>query len=150
MGEGNYASNIKKQGKSHKSGLTKPNMEGDNVQLALQLPGQNDFWEIGLTLLADGSPEVFVWRVPNRFDAVKTARRIHLSALRDEAGRKTRYEAEIPFGAIGLTDHIGRNGFRFNLIVNDNDGGGRESFIMVAPGIGEDKDISTYPLVRFR
>ena len=28
MGEGNYASNIKKQGKSHTSGLTKPNMEG--------------------------------------------------------------------------------------------------------------------------
>ena len=26
--KGNYASNIKKQGKSHTSGLTKPNMEG--------------------------------------------------------------------------------------------------------------------------
>lgn len=35
MGEGNYASNIKKQGKSHTSGLTKPNMEG--IQFPFQL-----------------------------------------------------------------------------------------------------------------
>lgn len=124
--------------------------KGDNIQFALRLPGQNGFWELGLTRLADGSPEVFVWRAPDGFDATKSARQIRLSTARDEIKKQTRYEAEIPFGAVGLTEQAGRSGFRFNLIVNDNDGETRESFIMAAPGLGEDKDPSNYPLVRFR
>ena len=35
MGKGNYASNIRKLEKSYKSGLTKPNMEGGVLCVAL-------------------------------------------------------------------------------------------------------------------
>ena len=50
MGEGNYASNIKKQGKSHTSGLTKPNMEGSKRELAASL---GEAWlKNGFTVLA--------------------------------------------------------------------------------------------------
>ncbi|WP_419645558.1 hypothetical protein [Victivallis vadensis] len=44
---------------------------------------------------------------------------------------------------------MGRAGFRFNLLVNDNDGFGRESFIALAPGLGESKDPGRYPVVKF-
>ncbi len=124
--------------------------QGDNIQFAVKLPTQNDFWEIGLTHLGDGTPEVFVWRAPNGFDAEQTAKSIRLTTNRDEMKKQTIYRAEIPFEAIGLNDRIGQDGFRFNLIVNDNDGEIRESFIMVAPGIGADKDTTKYPLVRFQ
>lgn len=123
--------------------------EGDNVQIALKLPKQNNFWEIGLTRLNDGSSEAFVWIAPAEFDTGKTAEQIQLTTNRDELKKQTIYQAEIPFDAIGMSEGIGRDGFRFNLIVNDNDHGVREGFIMMAPGIGEDKDASKYPLVRF-
>ena len=43
MGKGNYASNIRKLEKSYKSGLTKPNMEGDFEQTPsyFSVKGQN-------------------------------------------------------------------------------------------------------------
>ncbi len=124
--------------------------KGDNIQLALRIPGQNDFWEIGLTRLDNGSPEAYIWRAPQGFDAEKAAAKINLTTDRNETKKLTTYKAEIPFDAIGLTQKSGSEGFRFNLIVNDNDGEIRESFIMVAPGIGASKDTAKYPLVRFR
>ncbi len=124
--------------------------QGDNIQFALRLPGQSDFWEIGLTHLENRSPEVYIWRTPQGFDAEKAAAKINLATDRNEAKKLTTYKAEIPFDAIGLTEKAGSEGFRFNLIVNDNDGEIRESFIMVAPGIGASKDTAKYPLVRFR
>ncbi len=123
---------------------------GDNIQMALQLPGQSALWEIGLTLLADHRPEVHVWMAPDKFDPVQTAKAIQLEARRDETKKLTFYEAKIPFAAIGLTQQIGKRGFRFNLIVNDNDGQVRESCIGVAPGIAESKTPQLYPMVHFR
>lgn len=123
--------------------------KGDNIQFAFLLPGQNERWEIGLTRLKSGNSEVHVWQAPRRFDPVRTAAEITLETSRDENSHTTGYEARIPFKAIGLTDQAGRDGFRFNLLVNDNDGFGRESFIAIGPGIGESKDPSRYPVVKF-
>ena len=55
----------------------------------------------------------------------------------------------IPFAAIGLNRNVGGGSFRFNLLVNDNDGEGRESYIAIAPGIGESKTPDEYPVVIF-
>ena len=41
------------------------------------------------------------------------------------------------------------HGFRFNLLVNDNDGEGRRGWIAIAPGIGERKDPSLFPFIIF-
>ncbi len=120
---------------------------GDNIQFALQLPEQSGFWEIGLTRLADGSCEPWVWLAPTGYAADNTASRIKLSTSRDDAAQKTLYHAEIPFDAIGLTETSGRQGFRFNLLVNDNDGKGRNNCIAIAPGIAESKSPSRYPTV---
>lgn len=122
---------------------------GDSIQLAFALSGQEGNWELGLTRLESGKSEVHVWHAPHAFKPETAAAKIALETSRDETAALTCYEARIPFAAIGLTERAGREGFRFNLLVNDNDGGGRESFIAVAPGLGETKDPSRYPVVKF-
>ena len=122
--------------------------QGDNIQLGLQLPRQNGQWELGFTRLADGKPELFVWLHPEGYDPEKCAREIRLSTRRNESARETVYEAIIPFRAIGLTEEIGLEGFRFSFLVNDNDGTCRESAISASPGMLI-KDSSRYPTVCF-
>lgn len=123
---------------------------GDNIQLALQLPGQSGLWEIGLTRLADGEPETWIWLAPTGYSPEKAAPRIKLVTSRDETTAQTVYHAELPFETIGLTETTGKQGFRFNLLVNDNDGKGRNNCIAVAPGIAESKSPGRYPTVCFR
>ncbi len=122
---------------------------GDNVQFAIQLPGQNSFWEFGLSL-CNGSSEVFCWQAPRGFSAPKTSASIRLKISRDEAVHQTVYKAEIPRAALGLSDSVGKAGFRFNLLVNDNDGEKRESSMSIAPGIERNKNPAKFPFVSFR
>lgn len=124
--------------------------KGDNVQMALQLPGQSGLWEVGLTRRNNGESEVFVWLAPTGFNTTEVAASIKLATKRDESAKTTTYEATIPFSTIGLSEEIGRRGFRFNLLVNDNDGHVRESYICIAPGIADDKNPKRYPTVSFR
>ncbi len=121
---------------------------GDSVQFGLELPGRKGHWEFGLSRLADGAPEVWCWAAPDGRTATAAAAAVKLTTTRE--GTVTGYEAEIPFAAIGLTEGILREGFRFNLLINDNDGEGRKNWIGIAPGIGESKDPAKYPFVIFK
>ena len=123
--------------------------KGDNVQLALALPGRLGYWEIGLTRGNTGRGEVFLWSVPDGAEARETAARIGLETARDEARKLTVYEARIPLAAVGLSEEAGRAGFRFNMLVSDNDGGGRESCLAISPGLGDGKDPGLYQVVKF-
>ena len=40
-------------------------------------------------------------------------------------------------------------GIRFNLLINDNDGEGRDGWIQIAPGIGDEKNPGKFPFVIF-
>ncbi len=121
---------------------------GDNVQLGIELPGQNGNWELGLTHLANGAPEVWCWAAPDGWDRSKSAAQIRLQTSRKDT--ETVYEAVIPFPAIGLAPEMLKDGFRFNLLINDNDGEGRKGWISISPGIGEEKDTRKFPFVIFR
>ena len=123
---------------------------GDNIQMALQLPGQKGMWELGFTRLADGKNETFAWLAPSGFSADKAAGAVRLETSRDEKKKQTVYRAVVPFEAIGLNETVKKSGFRLNLIVNDNDGEMRESCIGIGPGIAEDKDPEHYPIIKFR
>ncbi len=116
--------------------------EGDNIQLGLQIPGQNNSWELGLTLLADGNAATWCWGAPKGFDPQKVASAIRLKASRDEAAKKTLYEAEIPLAAIGA----GKEPMiRFNLLLNDNDGEMRESYLRLFHGLGSGRTSADWP-----
>ncbi len=116
---------------------------GDSVQFSLELPGQRGYWELGLARLADGSPDTWCWAAPEGYDSAA----IKLTTGRTET--ETVYDAVIPFRVLGLTRKIMKEGFRFNLLVNDNDGGGRQGWINISSGIGERKDTSLFPFVIF-
>ena len=121
--------------------------KADSIQFAFQLPGQNGYWEIGLARLDNGSPEVFVFQAPAGFDPAKIASAMKLVTSR--SGTETVYELDIPNNAIGFTPAIFKGGFRFNLLVNDSDGEGRDGWIHIAPGIGENKNPDKFPFVVF-
>ena len=114
----------------------------DCVQFRLLFPGQRGAWEIG----AAGDKH-FVWYAPEGFVKEEADRRIRSRVIREKD--ETVYEIRIPLAALGIGRQALRDGFRFNLIVNDNDGQGRKGWIQVAPGLGGNKDAEQYPFVVF-
>ncbi|WP_418393440.1 endo-1,4-beta-xylanase [Victivallis lenta] len=121
--------------------------KGDNIQFAFQLPGQTGHWEIGLSRLDSGKPEVIVFQTPTGFDPAAVAKACRLVTTRE--GNVTGYDFTLPGNAAGMTPEMFRNGFRFNLLVNDNDGEGRDGWIHIAPGIGDSKNPDKFPFVVF-
>ena len=124
-----------------------PIWKGDSLQICFKLPSQDGFWEIGAALTDSGRPEIFVYHAPAGFDRKTVARGIRLQAKRK--GSRTFYNLLLPLEICGLTPELLRSGFRFNLLVNDNDGEGRDGWIQIAPGIGETKNPAQYPFLLF-
>ncbi len=123
--------------------------KADSVQLALHLPGQPSIWEFGFARLDDGREEAAVWLTPPGFSAEETVKNLQLKTERNEQSKVTTYYIVIPLQTIGLNSKIGRQGFRFNLLVNDNDGAFRKNAIGITPGIAEEKSSAQYVLVDF-
>lgn len=121
--------------------------KGDNVQIGLAVPEQKQYWEIGASLLDSGKSETFVWSSPSDFDSVKSVAMIKADITRKNS--TTNYKIEIPFKAIGVNRSILKKGIRFNLLVNDNDSFGRERWIRISEGIGAEKKIDRYPVIKF-
>ena len=70
-----------------------------------------------------------------------------LDAEVTRSGTVTRYRVAVPLAAVGITETVCREGFRFNLLVNDNDGYGRESWMGIADGIAAARSDVAWPLV---
>ncbi len=119
---------------------------GDDVQVALASHLQQGHWEFGLARRDDGTSSVACWLGPAGFDASKAASRVELATKRE--GSITSYDACIPYEAVGFGPELPYQGFRFNLLVNDNDGDGRDAFIELKRGNFSTKDASAYPFVR--
>ncbi len=123
--------------------------KSDSVQFAIALNSQKTPWKIGLSHINAGKSAVFIWSAPDGFNAKNTAEKIHLRSSRNEKTKQTVYEAEIPFPAIGLNPQKA-DSFRFNLLVNDNDGEIRESYIAIAPDLGNRLNAENYPTVHLK
>ena len=121
----------------------------DSLQLGLQLPRQKGFWLFGL---ADGKngTQSYIWYAPAGYSMQKSAAKIRLKVRRDEAAKKTVYDCELPYSAIGLTQAKGKDGFKLNMLVNDNDGKRREGFLRLTPGIGNTPDPEHWRSVVFQ
>ena len=121
--------------------------KGDNLQICFKFPSQDDYWELGASLLDSGKPEMYVFHAPRRFRKEEVRKQLRLTAERK--GTTTSYRIRIPLDACGWTPAMLRGGFRFNLLVNENDGEGRDGWLQIAPGIGENKDPERYPFILF-
>ena len=56
---------------------------------------------------------------------------------------------KIPFSSIGVDSVRLKQGIRFNALINDNDGYGREGWIQIAEGIASNRSADLYPLIVF-
>ena len=119
---------------------------GDSVQFAMEFPGQSGYFELGGALNAAGKPFTDCWRVPAGIKIPELMEQVKLDISRN--GNKTTYLFSIPLDALKISDRQLRDGFRFNILVNDNDNGkDRKCFMRLAPGIGADHSMRHSPLV---
>jgi len=122
--------------------------KGDSVQLAIATPGQDGSWEIGLTHLANGGSEVTAWAAPKGIEISAALAQIILTTTRDDERMTTTYAATLPLAALGIDATAAQHGIALNVLVNDNDAGSRESFLVIAPGLGRgDNNSSRYPVI---
>ena len=129
----------------------------DGLQFILESPDQRGNYEIGFAMTNEGHPVVHLWSVPAGFDIERVKNAIKLKTWRDN-DIQTWYDAQIPLSAIGFTDKILSEGFRFNAIFYDDDGDGdekdmwslRDTHMEIAPGITTDKEYSSSPIVKIR
>jgi len=119
--------------------------KGDGIQLALQVPGMKDYWEIGAAMDNDGNILKAAWITPPGIKGAEDFFTVSCSPIKGGL----RYDLALQQDKFGLTDKAMEQGFKFNLIVNDNDGTLREGFVRIASGIGEIKDPRMFPTVRF-
>jgi hypothetical protein len=120
----------------------------DGLQFILEAPGQSGNFEFGLARTEDGKPLTKTWIVPVGFDAEKVNGAVKLVTSRN--GDITLYDATIPISAIGFTEEMITNGFRFNAIIYDDDamGDSRDNWIEIVPGIAIGKDYTASPFVK--
>ena len=119
---------------------------GDDVQVRFASRRQRGGWEFGLAQARDGAPDVFCWQAPGGLRPEAAAAKVRLSVTRE--GATTRYDALFPLAALGFDERMLREGLRFNLLVNDNDGAGRDLMLEIVRGRFQDPGAS--PIVRFR
>jgi hypothetical protein len=117
---------------------------GDGVQVGLQFPGQNGYWELGAALAGDGSVLRSCWSRPAGAAAAEAD-----AAVTAIAGGM-RYELVLPLARFGAAGTALVQGLRWNLVINDSDDDkvGRKAFLRLAPGLGERKDPAAWPMLR--
>lgn len=121
---------------------------GDDIQVALDWPGLKGHFELGFARLENGTPDVHCWIAPDGFNPAKAAGWVELETWRD--GDITRYDAFLPYmpDTCATRETLAR-GIRFDLMVNDNDGDGRDATLEIVPGSFHSKDMSSASRVRF-
>ena len=85
---------------------------------------------------------------PEGFNADEAAAWVELTTSR--TGTVTRYDVLVPYAeSEDYTEKTLTDGIRFNLMVNDNDGDGRDATIEIVPNTFHSKDIMLAPVVRW-
>ena len=122
--------------------------QGDSIQLFLELPGRGT-WVAGGSLNESGKAEKWIWNAPKGCSAEDALAAMGFHAERKD--KKTIYHFQIPRREFQLTESLLNHGFRFNLLVNDADTkrDGREGWIRIAPGAGDEVAPIHYPIVFF-
>ncbi len=123
----------------------------DSVQCVIDVPGQSGFWKLEFADHDTRGPLTMIWSRP--VGAPDKQPEIRLLTTKPEtvgpASQNRIYEARISRADLGLTDEILRDGFRFNIAVNDHDGTVRAHAIELSPGLVLNKSVENLPCVMF-
>jgi len=117
---------------THRQGFSGNDVaRGDSIMLMLQ--DQTSQWQISLSRLDNGKPDIHTWKAPAGLEPAQVTAKIRLDVARQ--AQHTIYTAAIPLNAINLSAEQLRRGIRFNLQINDNDGDGRKSMLKLIPAV---------------
>lgn len=117
----------------------------DSIQFAIYQGESGTGWyEIGLGS-EDSVPMIHCWISPlvGQKNSFSDSRLVI-----QRQGKETIYEAAIPWKELAPISPQNKP-FRFSLVVNDNDGSGREGWIEWGEGIAEDKAVSKFRCCEF-
>ncbi len=120
--------------------------QGDSIQMALVVPGQDGPFELGLARGDNGRPLVHSWSTPRGYNGGAVFRAVALQTQRK--GDLTIYEVQLPYQAFGLSDALLSTGVRFSFVVNDLDDAkqtAREGYLKLSDGIAGQKDTLRFP-----
>jgi hypothetical protein len=120
--------------------------DADSIQMGLiGIQQTGTFWEFGFARSNQGEDMIHLFSRPS--DTQDISDQIRLDTEPINGG--LRYTVKLPMEGLGLADSDLREGLRFSLIVNDDDGEGRQGYIQISEGIGRTKDASLFPVLSF-
>ena len=122
--------------------------QGDGVLLAVAVPGQDGWFELGLSRGDGGRAAVHSRRSPRGFKGGQVFRAVRLEAQR--RGDVTSYDVLLPYEAFGLSDELMKQGLRFSFVVNDLDEPketAREGYLRLSDGVEGRADPLRFPTV---
>ncbi|MEM6394064.1 MAG: hypothetical protein AAF797_14960 [Planctomycetota bacterium] len=120
--------------------------KADGLQFGFLLPGQSQAWEFGAGLHEQG-PAAVTYRHAGAGHEDPAA--AFQTTIEPTSGGLL-YRLVIPCEALGTTaGQLRTQGMKFGLVVNDDDGGGREGWARISEGIARGKNPDAFPLVIF-
>ena len=120
--------------------------KGDSLEWAFATAAGDKSWRFGVALSDTGAVETAVWNQPN--DSPVASERIQAAVVRQ--GTTTRYQVAYPMDELGISDDELRSGIRMSILVNDDDGFGREGWATLSEGMGRRFDPTLFPIVKFQ
>lgn len=120
--------------------------DGFQFGIAPGIPGESAEWyDMGFSQTPAGG-QIFSWITPNGVEA-GLIRNGDLKIVRNEENKITRYELTLPWSE--LSPVVPADGvFSFSLLLNENDGDGRNGYWEWGSGIGGAKDPKKYRTVQ--
>ncbi|MBB6730211.1 hypothetical protein H7C18_04800 [Cohnella sp. CBP 2801] len=126
--------------------------QGDSLQLGFDLSRKDgaasrNVSELGFALNDDGTVNKWRWKAPDGLPTGDLGDAADAAITRDEAAGVTRYAITIPFESLhaaGYDFAPSADPLGFSLLLNENDGNGREGYMEYNQGIGASKDFTLY------
>lgn len=125
--------------------------QGDSIQLGIDLnrgagAASKQVSELGFALRDDGSIVKWRWKAPEGLQTGALGSGVEATVTRDEGAGVTHYEIAIPLDQLHGAGYEfdPRDVLGFTLLMNENDGSGREGYMEYNQGIGASKDFTLF------
>ncbi|MFC3801395.1 S-layer homology domain-containing protein [Cohnella sp. GCM10012308] len=125
--------------------------QGDSIQLGIDLnrgagAGSKQVSELGFALRDDGGVVKWRWKAPEGLQTGALGAGVEARITRDAETGVTRYAIAIPLEQLHGTGYEfdPQEALGFTLLMNENDGNGREGYMEYNQGIGASKDFTLF------
>ena len=121
--------------------------QGDGLQLFFSRTATGGMWKLGAALDNSGNIQKYCWIKPPNGNGDELLADMKVTASRNQADRETVYLLDFSAQKLGVV--LGKP-FRFNLLVNDNDGRCRVGYHSLTEVTDNGDNDRGYPIVTFK